>query len=139
MHHQCCCISPPSFGADFLRAHSILLDVKGLCLINQFNFTSIILHSIIAAAPHLDSIASTRDEFDKLLDDLPDITTPSFYNTTPKQGVSLFILNSQCLWTITSHGNSGTTPSQVVQLNNTTFEGDVTSHAIPQHYLSGIC
>ena len=84
-------VSQPLLGADFLRAHSILVDVKGQRLIDPSDFTSITLHSITAAAPHLDSIASAGDEFAKLLADVPDITTPSFANPTPKHGVSLFI------------------------------------------------
>ena len=79
------------WGADFRRAHSIIVDVKSQCLIDPSGFTSIILHSITAATPHLDSIASAGDEFAKLLADVPDITTPSFANPTPKHGVSLFI------------------------------------------------
>ena len=84
-------VSQPLLGADFLRAHSILVDIKGQRLIDSSDFTSIGLHSITTAAPHLDSIASAGDEFAKLMADFPEITTPSFDNPTPKHGVDLFI------------------------------------------------
>ena len=82
-------VSQPLQGADFIRAHSILVDVKCQYLIDPSNFTSITLHSITAAAPHLDSNSSVGDEFAKLLAEVPDVTTPSFANLTPKHGVSL--------------------------------------------------
>lgn len=85
-------VSQPLLGADFLRAHSLLVDVKGQRLINPSDFTSINLHSITTAAPpHLDAIASADDEFAKLLAEFPEITTPAFDNPTPKHGVNLFI------------------------------------------------
>ena len=56
-------VSQPLLGADFLRAHSLLVDIKGQRLIDTFDFTSITLRSIPATAPHLDSIASADDEF----------------------------------------------------------------------------
>ena len=85
-------VSQPLLGVDFLRAHSILVDVKGQHLIDSSDFTSIGLHSTTTAAPHLDSIASADDEFAKLLAQFPEITTPSFDNPTPKHDVELFIL-----------------------------------------------
>ena len=84
-------VSQPLLGADFLRAHSLLVDIKGQRLIDPFDFTSITLRSIPATAPHLDSIASADDEFAKLLAEYPDITSPSFSNPSPKHGVELFI------------------------------------------------
>lgn len=84
-------VSQPLLGADFLRAHSLLVDVKGQRLIDSSDFTSIGVRSITTAVPHLDSIASAGDEFAKLLAEFPDITTPAFDNPTPKHGVNLFI------------------------------------------------
>lgn len=75
-------------GADFLRAHS---DIKGKRLIDPSDFTSIALRSVPATAPHLDSIASADDEYAKLLAEFPDVTSPSFSNSSPKHGVELFI------------------------------------------------
>ena len=89
---HCCCSLPVSLlEADFLRAHSILVDVKGQHLLHPSDFTSITLYWIVAPAPHLDPIASAVDEFAKLMADFPDITTPSFANPTPKHGMSLLM------------------------------------------------
>ena len=78
-------------GADFLRAHSLLVDLKGQRLIDPFDFTSITLRSTAATAPQLAAIALADDKFAKLLADFPDVTTPSFSNPSPKHGVELFI------------------------------------------------
>ena len=84
-------VSQPLLGADFLRAHSLLVDLKGQRLIDPSDFTSIALHSVPATAPHLDSIASADDEYARLLAEFPDVTRPSFSNSSPKHGVELFI------------------------------------------------
>ncbi len=84
-------VSQPLLGADFLRAHSLLVDIKGQRLIDPSDFTSIALNSVPATAPHLGSIASADDEFAKLLAEFPDVTSPSFSNSSPKHGVELFI------------------------------------------------
>ena len=87
-------VSQPLLGADFLRAHSILIDVKGQRLIDSSDFR---LHSTTTA----DSIASADDEFAKLLAQFPEITTPS---PTPKHGVELFIPTKGPPGTTTSPG-----------------------------------
>ena len=84
-------VSQLLLGADFLRAHSLLVDIKGQRLIDPFDFTSLTLCSITAVAPHLGSIASAGNEFAKLLAAFPDVTMPSFSNPSPKHGVELFI------------------------------------------------
>ena len=84
-------VSQPLLGADFLRAHSLLVDIKGQRLIDSSDYTSITLRSASAAALHLNSIASADDEFAKLLAEFPDVTQPSFSNPSPKHGVELFI------------------------------------------------
>ena len=69
-------------GADFLWAHSLLLDIKGQRLINPSDFTSITLRSVPAAVPHLDSIESAHDEFARLLAKSPRGTLPPHQGTT---------------------------------------------------------
>ena len=80
-------VSQPLLGADFLRAYSLLVDLKGYHLIDPFHFTSITLRSTATAAPHLASITSVDDKFAKLLAAIPDVTTPSFSNPSPKHRV----------------------------------------------------
>ena len=49
-------VSQPLLGADFLRAHSLLVDVKGQRLVNSKTFESMALHHANFTAPHLGSI-----------------------------------------------------------------------------------
>ena len=85
-------VSQPLLEAYFLRLHSLLVDIKGQCLIDSFNLTSITLRSTYAAVPHLGSIASVEDDFTKLLAFFPDLTISSFANLSLKYEVELFIL-----------------------------------------------
>ena len=80
-------VSQPLLGADFLRAHSLLVDLKVQRLIDPSDFTSITLRSV----PHLDSIESAHDEFARLLAKFPDVSRPSFSHSPPKHGVELFL------------------------------------------------
>ncbi len=84
-------VAQPLLGADFLRAHSLLVDIKGQRLIDSSDFTSISVHSIASTAFQWDSIASAEDQYAKLLAEFPDVTTPAFDNRTAKHGVNLFI------------------------------------------------
>ena len=84
-------VSQPLLGADFLMAHSLLVDIKGQRLVDPFEFTSLTLRSITAVAPHLGSIASADDAFAKLLADFPDVTMTSFSNPSPTHRMELFI------------------------------------------------
>ncbi len=54
-------------------------------------FCSVPLRSIRASAPHLGAISSSADQYDKLLAEFPDITTPNFIHSSPKHGVQHFI------------------------------------------------
>ena len=83
-------VSQPLLGADFLRAHSLLVDIKSQHLIDPFDFTSLTLRSIIAVVPHVSPIASVDEEFAKLLAGFPDVTMPLFSNPSSKHGVELF-------------------------------------------------
>ena len=60
-------VSQPLLGAHLLWAHSILIDIKGQCLIDPFDFTSLTLRSITIVTTYLGSIASADDEFANLL------------------------------------------------------------------------
>ena len=69
-------VSPSLLGANFLSAHSLLIDIKGRSLIDSFDLTSITLRRIYAAVPHLGSIASAEEDFAKLLADFQDARRP---------------------------------------------------------------
>ena len=86
-------VSQPLLGADFLRAHSLLVDVKGQRLLDCSDLTSITctLRSTTGVAPHLSSISSADDDYANILTDYPEVTTPSFQDSVPKHGVELHI------------------------------------------------
>jgi len=54
-------VSRPLLGADFLRAHSLLVDLKGKWLVDAETYRSIPLRKAGASAPHLDTIAVATD------------------------------------------------------------------------------
>ena len=80
-------VSQPLLGADFLRAHSLLVDVKGRRLVHSETFESINLRHAAEPAPHLDSVTFSNNEYAKILADYPDILTPQFQSAAPKHGV----------------------------------------------------
>lgn len=55
-------VSQPLLGADFLRAHSLLVDEKGQRLVNSETFESIALHHAELTALHLGSVTSSDNE-----------------------------------------------------------------------------
>ena len=80
-------VSQSIFGADFLHTNSLLVDLKGQRLIDTTTFASVPTISSPTMAPHLDTIATTDNEFLQLLTDYPELTTPTFSDEHPKHGV----------------------------------------------------
>ena len=73
-------------GADFLRANSLLVDLKGKRLY-QITFRTTKKHSGCSSipigntgtfAPHLDTISVSTNKYNMLLAEFPDITVPNF-------------------------------------------------------------
>ena len=80
-------VSRPLLGANFLHAHSLLVDLKGGC-------RNLSLHSLRKArenAPHIDAISVSSDPYAKLLMEFPDITVPNFSTTATKHTVEHYI------------------------------------------------
>ena len=67
------------------------MDIKGKRLVDAATYHSVPLSVTRAPAPHLHAVASTTDQFDKLLEEFPEITTPNFTQTQAKHGVEHFI------------------------------------------------
>ena len=84
-------VSRPLLGADFLRANSLLVDVKGKRLVEAETYVSSPLCKAEALAPHLSTISQTSNEYSKLLSNFPEITTPKFATLPTKHGVEHFI------------------------------------------------
>lgn len=57
-----CCFKWTFTIADFLRAHSLLVDEKGQRLVNSETFESIALHHAELTALHLGSVTSSDNE-----------------------------------------------------------------------------
>ena len=84
-------VSRPLLGADFLHTNSLLVDLKGKRLMDAATYHSVPLQSTKVSAPHLDTISSSTDQYDLLLAEFPDITTPNFVQSPTKHGIEHFI------------------------------------------------
>ena len=60
-------VSQPLLGADFLRAYSLLIDVRKRRLVDAEDLTSLTLRPTSAAEPHLGSIVPANNVFARLL------------------------------------------------------------------------
>ncbi|XP_069744202.1 zona pellucida protein AX 1 [Narcine bancroftii] len=74
-------------GADFLRAHSLLIDMKGKRLVNAQMFHSTRLDTAEACRPKIATLAVAMDEFDEILYEFPTILEPRFNTALPQHGV----------------------------------------------------
>ena len=81
----------PLLGADFLRSHSLLVDLKGRRLVDAAIFHSAPLNPSAFPAPHLGAISTSTDQYDSLLAEFPDVTTPNFLQSPTKHTVEHFI------------------------------------------------
>lgn len=81
----------PLLGADFLRSNSLLVDLKHKRLVDAATFHSVPLWRTTGSAPCLDAISISTDQYDMLLAEFPDITTPNFVHSHTKHGVEHFI------------------------------------------------
>ena len=84
-------VARPLLGADFLRANSLLVDLKSKRLVDAGTYLSIPLGNAGMGAPHLDAISISTDKYDMLLAEFPDITVPNFAQPFTKHGVEHFI------------------------------------------------
>ena len=72
----------PLFGADFLRQHNLLVDLKGHRLIDGFTFSPNTFSVGIAADHHLALLHSTSNKFLKILEYFPDLLQPTISLST---------------------------------------------------------
>ena len=81
----------PLLGADFLRAFSLLVDLKSKRLIDVNDLTSLAVKTTNAVALHLNSVSLANDPYGKILKEFPIITVPSFTQTPNKSCVEHFV------------------------------------------------
>lgn len=79
-------VSKPILGADFLRHHNLIVDLKGSCLIDRVTNLS------VQAPLHLSSVPTVRTidanaEYHDILAEFPDIMRPSAMKESPKHNV----------------------------------------------------
>ena len=81
-------VARPILGADFLRAHSLLVDIRGQRLVNSETFQSMQLsRGVSESVPHLQAITTSDERYDKLLGQFPEITLPNFSQPLVKHQV----------------------------------------------------
>ena len=83
-------VSRPLLGADFLWAKALLVDLKSEHLVDARTYHSVCLGKDRALAPSLNAIATSVNEFVRLLSEFPDITVPNFTQPPIKHGVEHF-------------------------------------------------
>ena len=84
-------VSRPLLGADFLRANSLLVDLRGRRLVDAKTYFSSPLCEAGAPALHLSTISRPGDDYDKLLAKFPEITRPNFSTLHTKHGMEHLI------------------------------------------------
>ena len=84
-------VARPLLGADFLRAQSLLVDLKGQCLIDAQSYSTVPLAQVTLPAPHLSTISLISDPFAGIMAEFPEITKPEFSAATTKHGVEHYI------------------------------------------------
>ena len=80
-------ISQPILGADFLLHYSLPVDFKSQRLNDSASFASVLTVPSSKCAPHLAAISTTNNDFHRLLDSYPELTTPTFSALSHKHGI----------------------------------------------------
>ena len=81
-------------GADFLREHALLVDVKHQCLVDALSFSSIPRGLDTVCPPNLNCIYTIHNLYARLLALFSQITSPRFSQDSMKLGIEHYILTS---------------------------------------------
>lgn len=81
-------------GADFLRRHNLLVDVRGQRLIEADTYSSTICSVGVTQRQQLVSIDSSSNQFRKVLSEFPKLLQPTFSTATVSHGVQHYITTS---------------------------------------------
>ena len=84
-------VKRPLLGADFLRQHDLLVDVRGQRLIEANSYASTICSVEYSVSSNLCFIDSTSNQFRKILADFPTILKPTFSSSSVSHGVQHYI------------------------------------------------
>ena len=84
-------VTQPLLGADFLCAHSLLVDVRGQRLIDSATFASLPLLKMKASMQSIQNVAKSEDDYSTLLAKFGDILKPTFSSASAKHNVEHYI------------------------------------------------
>ena len=84
-------VSQPILGADFLSAHSLMVDVKGRRLFNMEDFASFRVMPDNSLAPGVYIVTDASGRFENVLTSRPKLIMPTFTNPMPAHGVQHFV------------------------------------------------
>ena len=84
-------VNRPLLGADFLRKHDLLVDIRGRRLVHADTFTSTACQVTYTPAIHLAAVDSSANKFRKVLEEFPDILHPVLSSPVAKHGTQHFI------------------------------------------------
>ena len=87
-------VKKPLLGADFLRQHNLLVDVKGQRLIEATTFDSTICRIQYSSGHKLSLLDSSSNQFRKFLCEFPELLKPTFSSPSVRHGVEHFISTS---------------------------------------------
>ena len=79
-------------GADFLRQHNLLVDIRNHRLIEADTFSGISCSISSATTNHLALVEPTSNKFRKVFNEFPDLLKPTFSTAVVKHGVQHFSL-----------------------------------------------
>ena len=84
----------PLLGADFLRHHNLLVDIRGQRLIEADTYASTTCSIGYAASSELAMVESSSNQFRKVLTDYPELLQPTFSSATVRHGVQHHLTTS---------------------------------------------
>ena len=84
----------PLLGADFLRHHNFLVDIRGQRLIEADTYASTTCSPGYAASSELAMVESSSNQFRKVLTDYPELLQPTFSSATVRHGVQHLLTTS---------------------------------------------
>ena len=87
-------VKKPLLGADFLRRHNLLVDVKGQRLIEATTFASTICGIQYSSGHELSLLDSSSNQFRKVLCEFPELLKPTFSSPSVRHGDEHFISTS---------------------------------------------
>ena len=78
-------VTRPILGADFLREHNLLVDLRGGRLVDPVNFRSVLGSPV--TAHYVSPVLLPQNRFEQLLAEYPTVTTPTFSAPVAAHGV----------------------------------------------------